>query len=705
MKKAIAVILLAVIMLCSFYVSVNAEPTDSFSRYAKKSGASYTGLAQDMYAASMFINATTLNLEKPLSGLRDICCDNDGYVYILASDRSRVIILNPDYTLKADLKFTESDGSEADFSGANGVFVDKSKKIYICDTQHSRILVCNSNGNVEKIMETPESDIIPKDFYYQPYRMAIDDKGYTYILSLGCYYGALAYSPEGEFLGFCGSNIIETSVVSVISFLWNKLTKNDKKKSASVKKLPYSFVDLALDSEGYLVTCTGRTDENTNGHGQIRKISAGGQNILYNRDSKGGSSTSDGLNFLEEEVLKKFGHNIIQNIVSIDVDDDNFIYALDQTYSLIYVYDDNCNLLGGFGGGAQKAKQLGLFSMPVSIKVHGDDLLIADIESEAVTVYHVTQYGSLLKKAQSLYLKGNYAAAKPYYNEVLSYDRSNQLANRGLAMACYVEGNYDAAIQYAKNGMDYVVYDLAWQAILKRFLAEHFLIILFGILLLAGSVVLLVVKGKKYISIKNAKVKCALVSPFHPFDAFAQIKEKNLCSYKITGIFLAIFFISELFKDIWSGFLFSSYSPADFSIFIKLLSTVGVVVLWTVSNWLIASLLMGNGSFKEVFTATVYSLIPLTVYNFVFLIFSQFLPLSASGLLSGLHIAVLLYTFFLFSVSFMEVHEYGFFKFLYTGIISVLLMILIVFVIFLIGILYQQIAEVFSSVYREITYR
>lgn len=705
MKKAAAAILLVVILLCSFCVSVNAEPTDSFSHYVKKDGSTAAGLAQDMYAVSMFINATTLNLEKSFSGLRDICCDDDGCVYILASDRSRVIILNPDYTLKEDLKFTENDGSEADFIGASGIFVDKSGKIYICDTQHSRILVCNGNGIVESIMEAPDSDIIPKDFFYQPYRIAIDDKGYTYVLSLGCYYGALTYSPDGQFLGFCGSNTIETSVLSTVSFLWDKLTKNDTKRSASVKKLPYSFVDLALDSENYLMTCTGRTDDDTNGRGQIRKISAGGQNILYSRDSKGSSSTSDALNFLEEKILKKFGHNVVQNIVSIDGDDEGFIYALDQTYSLVYVYDANCNLLGGFGGGAQKSKQLGMFSMPVSIKVHGEDLIIADTESETVTVYHVTEYGRLLKKAQALYLKGNYSAAKPYYNKVLSYDRSNQLANSGLAMACYGEGDYDAAIQYAKDGMDYVAYDLAWQAILKRFLAKYFLIILFGILLLGGAVALLAIKGKKHIAVKNQAIKCALVSPFHPFDTFAQIKEKNLCSYKITGVFLAVFFISELFKEIWSGFLFSTYSPADFNIFIKLLSTVGIVVLWTVSNWLIGSLLMGNGTFKEVLTATTYALIPLTVYNVVFLVFSQFLPLSGAGFLNGLYIAVLLYTFFLLSVAIMEVHEYGFFKFLSTGIISVLLMILIVFVIFLIGILYQQIAEVFLSVYREVTYR
>ena len=84
--------------------------------------------------------------------------------------------------------------------------------------------------------------------------------------------------------------------------------------------------------------------------------------------------------------------------LNLDIDVDDFIYALDQTHRLIYVYDNECNMLGGFGGTSGSASQLGIFNNPGSLLVHGDNILVADGENLCVTVFELTDYGRILKE-------------------------------------------------------------------------------------------------------------------------------------------------------------------------------------------------------------------------------------------------------------------------------------------------------------------
>ena len=79
--------------------------------------------------------------------------------------------------------------------------------------------------------------------------------------------------------------------------------------------------------------------------------------------------------------------------------------------------------------------------------------------------------------------------------------------------------NYDEALKYAEMGLDYTTYDMAWQKILDRYMSKNFLwIFSLGVLVLAGLIYFIVtVKRKKIVLIKNAKLKTAIESTYHPF--------------------------------------------------------------------------------------------------------------------------------------------------------------------------------------------
>ncbi len=707
-KKLLAIIFAAVMFISSVIPSA-AAATDTYTRADVKGNDFEYRLSREMYTAKKEITASSLGLSQALEGLTDVCFCEDGTILVLCGEKSRLIKINSDYTLNSVMEITQSDGNTVDFTGAKGVYSAKNGDIYIADTLNARIIIADASGRVNSILGLPESKLIPEGFLYQPTAIAKDKEGYTYILSFGCFYGALLYSPEYEFLGFYGANTVKSGALDTLNYLWDKLTGNDEKKSADVKTLPYSFVDFDFDSDGYLVTCTGNTEGSENGEGQIRKISPTGADILYKRKLSGDTVTSSAVNFLEKQLVLRrdmTGAYVAQNIVSTAVSSDNYIFALDRTNGTVYIYDSECNLMSAFGGGIGTGEQLGVFKAPVALAVNDNAILVADQEGNAVTVFEPTEYGALLRAAQSLYLKGDYEEAKDLWKRVLSYDRGSQPAYRGLAMAYYNEGNYKEALKAARIAVDYTVYDLAWQAILSDFFAKNFIWLAALAILAAAAIVTGAVKLKKSgFKIKNPRIKIVLGAPLHPFRSFEEMKYKGLASYKISVVITVLLFVAFALKKTAAGFLYTNVTARNYNIIYTFASTAGLLLLWSFANWLVCSIFSGKGTFKEVYAATAYSLTPIIIYTFIYTLVSRFATLSSSGLLNGIGTAVALYSAFIMCVAIIEVHEFDFTKTLLTAAVTVFFMILIVFVIFMCAILLKQLGTFIYSVYSETAYR
>lgn len=274
-------------------------------------------------------------------------------------------------------------------------------------------------------------------------------------------------------------------------------------------------------------------------------------------------------------------------------------------------------------------------------------------------------------------------------------------------MASYNDGDYNKALKYAKTGMDYNVYDLAYQQLFKNFIADHFIWFFTAAIAIIAVAVVLVVKLSKRDTplIKNVKLRTALKSSVHPFMAFEDIKNKSLGSIVIAIVITVLFYLSKVLETTASGFLFTDVSQRNYNTLFTLAQTVGLILLWSVVNWLVCTLFEGKGRFNEVFVASAYSLIPLVLYNFVRVITSHFLPLSGRAFMDALYILVLIYTFYLLSIAIMSTHEFTFSKFLLTSVVTLFGMLLVIFIVFMIIVLLQQFWNFFHSIYLELAFR
>lgn len=704
---------LAVLMLVpGLSVSAVSEKTDELGYESYTYWESFTGRTRrvvptkPMYETGKVFIAQDLGCTAE-STIEDTHVSNvTGYTYVLDGGASRVIILDKEYNIIGGFSYvTDENDVRYYFNKAKGIFVDGYENVYIADTQNARVIKCDAEGKLVRMYVLPDSRVIPSDFKYQPIKVAVDHKGYVYILSNGSYYGAILYSPEDDFLGFYGSNDVAQTITQALTTLWNRLFMNNEKRAEMTRSLPYTFNDLWVDSEGFVYTVTGSALED----GQVKRLNPGGSNIL----------DSDGVNFVEDEKgSNPTGKELrTQNLIGIAADDDGFMYVIDSYYGRVYIYDNDCNMLSAFGGGLKVGNQVGTFYNPSSISYNKETqaVIITDNSQQTVTVFNITDYGKLVKSAQAKTLVGDYEEAIAEWEQVLTADSNCQLAYAGLAKAYYVMGEtHDdpvvgekyirKSLDLAKQGYDRETYALAFDSIRTEWLRDNFTwVLILAVLVVAGLIALLVYSTKHKVRlIKNEKVHLAATMITHPFENFHDMKEKNLCSVPICLVIIVLYYVFDVLETTMGGFAFTYFDPSSYNALLILVKTAGLVILWTVSNWAVCTLFGGKGKIKEILSVISYSLIPSLLGSVVYIVCTNILVPDEAAFLSVLLTICSAYTLIILAAGSMIVHDYGLGKFIGTTLLTLLGCAIVLFLLIAVGILLQQLGGFIATIYSEV---
>lgn len=652
--------------------------------------------SKPMYEVERIVSAQLLGADEN-SRLNDVTTDEEGNIYILDSGNSKIFVLDSSYNLSFTLQNIIYNGSKLEFTDAQGIFVDKNGVIYIADTENQRVLCMDKSGNVSKLLLLPESELIPSEFKYRPVKVAVDSKGYTYIASDGSYNGAILYSPQMEFLGFFGANTVKATATDVIKKLWDRFTSNDIKRAADEISLPYAFTDIVVGPDDFIYTTTGKGGKSVIQTGQICVLNPGGKDVL------GGENK----NFADSKVGKYLFATLSQSLSNIDVDKDGFVYVLDTTYGRIFWYDSKSNLFSVFGGSAGISEQKGTFSLPSAIAVTGGDVLVTDAKKNTLTVFGMTNFGKEVCEAQKITLSGDFASVLENWKAVITEDSNCQLAYRGVAKAYYDSGDNIKAMEYARLGVDRETYADAFELRRTELIEKNFYLIACVLVVLIVAISLLVYfkRKKGIVLIKNTKIKTALSSAMHPVESFRLLKEKGEGSLIISTVLLILFYVITVLNDTAGGFAFTVFDSENYNAMYVLLSTVGLVLLWSLSNWLVCTLASGIGSLREIYTVTCYSLIPIIVARLCNLVLTHILIPDEGAFLGIMLTVCTVYSLFMLIIGIMRIHDYEFGKFIGTAIFSVIGMIIIVFLLFLMFMLIQQVLTWLSTIFIEIRYR
>lgn len=635
----------------------------------------------------------------------DVSIDDNDNIYILDGDSSKIHVLDANYNfVKTIGEITDTASGEVyNYKGAQGIVVSSENVIYICDTENGRVILLDSDGNFKSLLYLPESTLIPSDFEYRPQKIAVDSSNYIYVLSEGSYYGAILYSPKGDFLGFYGANTVKATVLDVIASLWEKITTTDAKKEVSAKELPFQFTDLYVDKQDFIYTATGRTAKVVE-TGQIKRLSPGGLNILE----------SDSVTFGLHEPIHLRSDGRYPDIAGLAVSNDNYIYSYDVSTGYISIFDNDCRMLNTFGGGAANyisnaaGVQDGTFQAISALDVTSDkDIVVLDKTKKCITIFKINEYGSLLMEANTLTINGDYEAAFPLWEEILTIDRCSQIAYSGIAKTYYAAGDYANAMKFAQMGYDYDTYSLSYDFVRRSFIEKNIYLFAAIILVVVVALVLFIMykRKKNLVLIKNRELKLLSRVMLHPSEVITEIKEKKRGSVLIGFILIVLYYVTATIKETNSGFLFKNPTNTSFNSLLVLLQTFGIVVLWTICNWAVCTLQEGKGKMREIFIVTSYSILPLIISNIVYTVASNVILESEASFLTIFVTVMQLFTAFILITGTIIIHDYTFGRFVGTSIMSILGILIVVFLGIVIVILVQQVAMFVGTVYREFVYR
>ena len=188
----------------------------------------------------------------------------------------------------------------------------------------------------------------------------------------------------------------------------------------------------------------------------------------------------------------------------------------------------------------------------------------------------------------------------------------------------------------------------------------------------------------------------------HPLRVYGEIKYENGGSLIVAGILLLLYFFTQVFVYFRTGYLFTNNEASDFSFIQTLVSSVGILFLWTVCNWITGTLLEGEGSFRELWISACYSVVPYVLIQLIAAAISPILILAEATMLKTLLAVSQFWMLMLLFLGMMIMQQFTVSKAIASVILTVLMMLSVVFLLLLFFSIFQQMAGFVSTVITEL---
>ena len=149
----------------------------------------------------------------------------------------------------------------------------------------------------------------------------------------------------------------------------------------------------------------------------------------------------------------------------------------------------------------------------------------------------------------------------------------------------------------------------------------------------------------------------------------------------------------------------SSAVSSEVNALLSVLAIVMPLMLWVVSNWCFTTLMDGEGSMKDIYTATAYALKPYVLAAVPLFILSHVLTANEAAFYTVLDTAVMIWVLALIFFGMMTVHDYSLSKAVLTLLLTVIGICLILFIALLFINIVQDVVFFVTDIYQEITFR
>ncbi|PGS48756.1 YIP1 family protein [Bacillus sp. AFS041924] len=567
-----------------------------------------------------------------------------------------------------------------------GISVGVGNKLYVADVVKEKVYSFSSDGKLLAEYGKPDSPLFGKGQPFKPLKLSVDVRGNMYIIGEGAANGIIQLNKDGEFLGYFGANRALTSFYQTF--------KNYVMSKTGVRKgfmnVPIASTGIDIDSRGIVYTVTNGLDS-----GAIKKLNVAGTNML-----------SDGV----------YASNTAIDIV---VGNQGNFYVLSSD-GYVYEYDSTGNLLFKFGSKESNAQRQGIFKQPSGIGVDTEgDLYVADAEQGIIQIFEPTEFTNKLHQGLSYFEEGLYVKSQNYWQDVLQLNSSFSLAHIAMGQAYYKQQEYNEALNEFKLAKNKEGYSQSfWEIrhnLMEKYTAKVLTFFILGIFVY--YIVRYLNRKKDYFKgikvtfkrFKNIKLVSELLLLFklfrHPIDTFYEIKKLKKASVLSATIFYLLFFIEYLISLNFTGFIFNSELLERFSLFLIISIFFGALTLFVIMNYLISTINDGEGSFKNVYIGTIYSLAPYLVLSIPVTLLSRIITINESFLFTFTTQIMIGWSLLILFIMIKEIHNFTIRETIKNILLTLFSCVITIVVLFVLYILLNQVIDFVYSVIQEVMVR
>ncbi|NHN29813.1 YIP1 family protein [Paenibacillus agricola] len=708
MKQILVVLLVAVIST----VAVQPEATYAYTPYSTNYKDGYDQL---VWTQSAYNPVAALGRDiyipdprkpdqlifSPLKQAQDLFIDDKDHIYIADTGNNRIVHLDEQGKLVRILEVKESP-----LNKPQGLFIDPKGTIYIADTGNKRVVSLDKDGRFIREFKRPESKFLPASFKFDPVKLVVDKRGFLYIAALGGYQGLVQLDPAGNFQGFFGANTTSFSLID----MFKRLVYTREMYVREISKLPGSIASVTTDQDGMVYTVSKDIE-----YGQIKKLNIAGLDQL---ESKGDFAKGDKKTSYGETAFFDYQHRV-PLLADLTVDSDGNITVIDSKLKVVNQYDSSGNLLFFWWGDDNAVTtKLGLVKTPTAITTNSkNELFILDGENNFVQSFRLSEFGALVHKANHLTQEGKYEESEAPWAEVNRLNAYYTPAILGLAKAAYKKGDYTQAQQlFYEAGQAQGYSDAFWQNRLVWFQKN------FGVLMnvaIALFIFLFVLEKwskksgwrQKWRQRKHSErllvqqLKQAFYILKHPIDGFGALRHENKAGAWSSLIIWVLALASFCLMQAGISFIFNPAVILEVNLLTVAIQFLAIWLAWVISNYLISSILRGEGRFRDVVYGSTYALFPLVLVGLPLTLISNVMTLNESSIYNFLYIGLFTWIGLLLFWKVQSMQNYSIGETSVSVVLSMVTMTVLGVLIFITVGLTKELTDFGYSVFQEVTIR
>ena len=727
MKKKYSIVLLllvAVLLLPAF--AIPASASSAYQTYTYSIGGQAL-LSPDAYSARYpvltsdeigLIKATRVALKNP----NDLIIDAEGRCFIADTDNNRIVALDRNFNFLYTISgFINDRGIEDALSAPQGVFAFRDQ-LWVCDTENRRLVVFNrTTTEFVRIVSEPESQLFNESTLYRPIALAVDKYGTIYVVSESTGDGIIVMDSTGEFIGYIGAQAVSLSAWDLI---WRRIQSDEQKaQSEANKSKPYN--NIAIAEEEFIYVTTDQIDaatvrsqiksKSTSGkYMPVKLLNSAGDEIMKRNGFWPPAGEVD-ISASKPDDEKKGLYSDVSMISDVAVGPERTWSIIDYKRNKIFTYDYNGNLLFAFG---DKGAMLGSISSIEAIAYQGNNLVVLDKGTATtpcqIIIYDRTHYGDILIEAIAAENSQDYKTAIQKWEAVLQSNINFDAAYVGIGNSLTQSGRYRESLKYYEKAYDTKNWSESYKQVRKDWMSKWFLLMFAVIILLVVGVVKWfafaakvnkrVATDGKYRKTFGQELMFGFYVLFHPFAGFYDLKHERRGSVRSALVFLGITILAFFYQGIGQGYVLNPTRSVA-TIWSQIISVLIPVMLFVLANWCLTTLFDGEGSFKDIFVAACYSLLPLPLIIIPTTIASNWVTTSEASLISVFGTIALIWVGFLLFFGTMVTHDYSLAKNLITILGTIVAMAFIVFIVLLFSMLLSKLVSLVTNIVTELRFR